>query len=89
MPNIGDAMDLIPHIKGGGGSDFTPAFSLLEQESDTSVVLAFTDGYIGVPSVKPEHLQDVMWILIDSQQRPASWGRAISIDRNSEAVTVL
>lgn len=89
VPDIGDAMDLIPHITGGGGSDFTPAFTLLEQESDTSVVLAFTDGYIGVPAVKPDQLQDVMWILIESRQRPANWGRAISIDRNSEAVTVL
>ena len=71
--------DVIPHIKGGGGSDFNPAFELLRTESNTSIVVAFTDGMISVPSTQPETLGGVLWVLIGGAVRPADWGAAIKI----------
>jgi predicted metal-dependent peptidase len=89
ISDIDDAMQVIPHIKGGGGSDFTPAFHKLEEEGDESVVLAFTDGMIGVPGSKPERLQDVMWVLTHPKyNRPAPWGLCIAINETDDSVTV-
>ena len=73
---------VVPHVKGGGGSDFTPAFDRLMEEGNTSVVIAFTDGYIGVPTTQPEALKGVLWVITDRGQRPATWGRAIMLDKD-------
>jgi predicted metal-dependent peptidase len=73
---------VVPHVKGGGGSDFSPAFDRLTEEGNTSVVIAFTDGYIGVPQTQPEALKGVLWVITDRGQRPASWGRAIMLDKD-------
>lgn len=61
--DVEKACDIIPHIKGGGGSDFTPAFDLLEKECFSGVVVAFTDGHIGVPETKPPLIRDVLWCI--------------------------
>lgn len=61
--DVEEAVDVIPHIKGGGGSDFTPAFKLLEEELYQGVVVAFTDGHIGVPETKPPLIRDVLWCI--------------------------
>jgi len=61
--DVEEAVDIIPHIKGGGGSDFTPAFKLLEEELFQGVVVAFTDGHIGVPECKPPLIRDVLWCI--------------------------
>jgi predicted metal-dependent peptidase len=90
LEGIEDAMQIIPHIKGGGGSDFCPAFRMLDEEGDESVVLAFTDGYIDVPATKPERLQDVMWVLTDPRyKRPAPWGLCIAINEKDDSVTIM
>jgi predicted metal-dependent peptidase len=73
---------VVPHVKGGGGSSFSPAFERLEGEGNTSVVIAFTDGYIEVPATQPEALKGVLWVITDRGQRPASWGRAIMLDKD-------
>jgi predicted metal-dependent peptidase len=70
---------VIPMLRGGGGSDFCPAFERLHAESNTSVVVAFTDGYIEVPPEAPESLQGVLWVLTGHGVRPAPWGRAIRV----------
>jgi predicted metal-dependent peptidase len=84
VDNIQDALDIIPHIKGGGGSDFTPAFDLLEQEQYDGVVVAFTDGYIGVPSAKPHLIKDVLWVLnsrnVDVDPTGGKWGEVLVIN---------
>lgn len=77
--------DVIPHILGGGGSDFSPAFDRLRGEGNTSVVVAFTDGYISVPSTQPETLKGVLWVITDRGQRPCSWGAAIKLDEDGYA----
>jgi len=73
---------VIPHVQGGGGSDFSPAFDRLMEENNTSVVVAFTDGYIGVPAMQPDSLKGVLWVITDRGQRPAQWGRAIMLDKD-------
>ena len=77
--------DVIPHILGGGGSDFSPAFDRLRGEGNTSVVVAFTDGYISVPSTQPETLKGVLWVITDRGQRPCSWGAGIKLDKDGYA----
>jgi len=85
---IHDALDLIPHIKGGGGSDFTPAFDKLEKENYTGVLVAFTDGYITVPRNKPPRIKSVMWCLADSDVDPTkgSWGEVLKMEEHREGV---
>jgi predicted metal-dependent peptidase len=86
--DIKEACDLIPHIKGGGGSDFTPAFDLLEEESFNGVVIAFTDGHIGVPQCKPPLLKDVLWCIEptskggfgDVDPTHGRWGQVLLMD---------
>jgi len=71
--DVEEAIDMAGNIKGGGGSDFTPAFDLLEEEQYEGVVIAFTDGHIGVPSCKPPLIKDVLWCLEPSPSKHA-WG---------------
>jgi predicted metal-dependent peptidase len=82
VDRIDNVEALIPHVKGGGGSSFTPAFDRLAEEGNTSVVVAFTDGYIDVPALQPDSLKGVLWVITDRGQRPASWGRAIQLDKD-------
>jgi predicted metal-dependent peptidase len=79
---------VIPNVKGGGGSDFNPAFDRLRTEGNTSVVVAFTDGYIGVPSMQPETLKGVLWVVTQHGVRPAPWGQAIKLDKDGYAEDV-
>jgi len=79
---------VIPNIKGGGGSDFNPAFDRLRSEGNNSVVVAFTDGYIGVPATQPESLKGVLWVLTQHSTRPANWGQAIKLDKDGYAEDV-
>jgi predicted metal-dependent peptidase len=69
-------------VKGGGGSDFRPAFDLLVDEGYQGVVIAFTDGYIGVPQTKPHHLRDCLWIIWEGDVDPTSggWGEVLKVD---------
>lgn len=79
-----EVSDIEPFVKGGGGSDFTPAFNLLQQENFRGVVVAFTDGYIGVPTVSPLHMQDTIWVLTSHGTNPTGgkWGRVLRLDKD-------
>lgn len=72
-------------VLGGGGSDFRPAFDRLVEEEYEGVVVAFTDGYIGVPEVKPTHIREVLWVIWEGDVHPTewmhnrTWGQAIRI----------
>jgi predicted metal-dependent peptidase len=61
--DVKEATDMIGKIKGGGGSNFTPGFDHLETECFQGVVVAFTDGHIGVPDCKPPLIRDVLWCI--------------------------
>lgn len=82
VEGIEDALEIIPHIKGGGGSCFRPAFEKLDKESYDGVMVCFTDGYIGVPNVKPMHLKAVLWVLAGSDIDPTGgkWGEVLKIN---------
>ena len=80
--------DLEDAFKGGGGSDFGPAFDLLTDEGYEGVVVAFTDGYIGVPGVKPVHLRDCLWVIGPGDQDPThgKWGQVLEVDAEGYAI---
>jgi len=87
VDGIEDALDVIPHIKGGGGSDFGPAFKRMEDECYEGVVVAFTDGYIGVPNVKPPHLKACLWVLAGGDVDPSGgrWGEVLKINDEADS----
>lgn len=83
--DVTDAGDI--DVAGGGGSDFRPAFELLDEEGYEGVVVAFTDGYISVPSTKPQHVRDCLWVIWGGDVDPTSgrWGEVIYIDAEGYA----
>ena len=87
VDNIEDALEVIPHIKGGGGSDFCPAFKRLEEESYTGVVVSFTDGYIDVPNLKPLTIKAVLWVLDEGDSDPTGgkWGEVLRVNDKETA----
>jgi predicted metal-dependent peptidase len=86
--DVKEAVDMIGEIKGGGGSDFNPAFDYLEEEMFNGVVVCFTDGYIGVPDLKPPHIKDVLWCIepskknsfADKDPTEGRWGQVLLME---------
>ena len=78
---IEDEEDLEDAFKGGGGSDFRPGFELLDEEGYKGVVVAFTDGYIDVPEVKPANLRDCLWVIGEHDVDPTrgKWGSVLKM----------
>lgn len=72
-------------VKGGGGSDFRPAFDRLDDEQFTGIVVAFTDGVIQVPAEMPLHLRGVLWVIWKRDQPPARWGDSVIVDKDGMA----
>ena len=62
------------NAKGGGGSDFRPAFKKLrELGDDFNCVIAFTDSYISVPTYPPPY--PTLWVLTpDADKNFCDWG---------------
>lgn len=73
-------------VRGGGGSDFRPAFDRLHEEEYEGVVIAFTDGYISVPNLKPTHIRDCLWVIWEGDVDPTSgsWGEVIRIGKDGK-----
>jgi predicted metal-dependent peptidase len=82
---VEDAYELANnHLAGGGGSNFIPAFDKLQEEGYDGVVIAFTDGDIAVPSVKPENLRGVLWCIYENCHSPTdAYGETIQIPREA------
>lgn len=77
-------------VKGGGGSDFNPAFDLLVEEGYEGVVIAFTDGCIGVPETKPGAIKDTLWCIWPSERgdrdpTEGAWGDVLRVDEEGFA----
>jgi len=82
--DIDDALEMIPHIKGGGGSDFRPAFKLLEDENYDGIIVSFSDGYIDVPESKPALIKAVLWVIAGGDADPThgKWGEVLHVNEN-------
>jgi predicted metal-dependent peptidase len=81
--DVKQAIDMAGQIKGGGGSDFSPAFALLEEEQYEGVVVAFTDGAIGVPQTPPPLMKAVLWCIkkgSDVDPTRGRWGEVLVMD---------
>ena len=79
---VEDAYELAEHLAGGGGSNFNPAFEKLQTDGFDGVVIAFTDGDICVPAVKPENLRGVLWCIYEGCHAPTeAYGQTILIPR--------
>ena len=73
-----DALEI--EMKGGGGSNFNPAFAMLDEEGFDGAVIAFTDGMICVPEEMPVNLKGVLWLTGEDMQPPTtSWGEHIAV----------
>lgn len=68
-------------IKGGGGTDFRPAFkAVMKQREKPEVIIFATDGMGPAPSSPPIGVK-VIWLLIGSYKKsPCEWGEHIEID---------
>jgi predicted metal-dependent peptidase len=80
--------DIKDQVKGGGGSDFSPAFELFNEEGWDGVVVAFTDGMIGVPAECPESIRGVLWVMNEGEQPPTrAWGDTLFIGPDGKVTT--
>lgn len=71
----GDPVALNP--KGGGGTDFNPAFDLVAKDySDSAVMIYFTDGYGDFPRQAPSF--PVLWITYGLEPRNYPFGEVIA-----------
>ena len=70
--SLREAQELAGKVQGGGGSDFNPAFDVITRPD--SLILAFTDGAIDVPSEAPRN--NTLWVLTPKGQDPTGgqWG---------------
>lgn len=75
--------DACSSLKGGGGTDMTPAFTKLsERKPQPEVVIVLTDGWIGsgYPTVEPDWCRTVWCVVGESAQHPCPWGETIIVD---------
>jgi predicted metal-dependent peptidase len=70
-------------LKGGGGTDMTPAFTALaDRKPRPEVVIVLTDGYIGDghPAVEPDWCRTVWCVVGENTERCCPWGEWIHVD---------
>ena len=81
MVKVSSIREAVANLKGGGGTDFRPAFEAAEKLSPKPNVLIFaTDGYGPAPAAPPFGMK-VVWLLIGKNApKPAVWGDEINID---------
>jgi predicted metal-dependent peptidase len=73
--------EVLPLLKGGGGTDFRPVFdALLGKKPRAEVIVFVTDGYGPAPVAPPPGV-NVIWLLTGRYvQTPAPWGRVIRVE---------
>ena len=70
--------DLVPAIKGGGGTDFRPVFEWVREQGILPSALVFlTDGMGTYPDQPPPY--PVLWVLSPQHEKPP-WGKHTVID---------
>lgn len=85
MKPIATVKDAMKLLKGGGGTDFRPAFNALKKLRPAPHIVAFmTDGYGPAPDVAPPGMKTI-WLLVGGNDKaPASWGETIVIEREEK-----
>jgi predicted metal-dependent peptidase len=78
VSTVRDAMRL---LKGGGGTDFRPAFEALSAVKPRPEVVIFaTDGYGPAPHVQPPGMNTI-WLLVGGNKNPpAQWGDVVVVE---------
>jgi predicted metal-dependent peptidase len=76
--------DLVPMVKGGGGTDFRPIFEEVSKPSRRfqrpDVLIFCTDGCGPAPEHPPVGMV-VIWVLIGKYKKtPATWGEVIEVE---------
>lgn len=79
---IENVYELVKDMRGGGGSDYCPAFDILKKDGFRGICVAITDGYIAVPDERPEDLRGMLWVLHKNGAAPCKWGDVIRIDKH-------
>ena len=72
--------ELRPNLLGGGGTDFRPAFTALQQlplKDRPDVVVFATDGYGVYPSTEPSWKH--IWLVVDGRV-DVNWGKKIQVE---------
>ena len=64
-------------VTGGGGTDFRPVFSYIDEHSELApnLLIFFTDGYGGYPERPPPY--PVMWLLTSDGWCGVEWGQQV------------
>lgn len=70
-------------IHGGGGTDFTPAFNIIDEKMHQEnlkpdLVVYFTDGYGTFPQHEPEY--PVIWVSTHSDKSHYPWGKVVLME---------
>lgn len=84
VSDVRTVRELLGKLKGGGGTDFRPAFdALLARRQRPDVVIFATDGYGPAPEKEPI---PTIWLLIGKDPpKPAEWGAYVVVDDAGEA----
>jgi predicted metal-dependent peptidase len=77
---VANVRDMAKLLKGGGGTDFRPAFEALSKKRPRPEVIVFaTDGYGPAPEVAPAGMRTI-WLLVGgNEDAPAAWGDKIVV----------
>jgi predicted metal-dependent peptidase len=65
-------------VRGFGGSDLSPAMSMLADDPLVRAVVVITDGEIALPAAPPPY--DVLWVLPRAAPFNPPYGRVIAMD---------
>lgn len=77
---VANVRDMAKLLKGGGGTDFRPAFAALEAKKPRPEIIVFaTDGYGPAPEFPPHGIKTI-WLLVGGNENaPAAWGDTIVV----------
>lgn len=78
LKKVRSIQEAVSLVKGGGGTDFRPAFEAIAPDKPDLVVFA-TDGYGTAPATPPPF--KVIWLLVGKPRKaPAEWGEVVELD---------
>jgi predicted metal-dependent peptidase len=76
--------EVMPLLKGGGGTNFIPLFkAAMEVKDKPDVIIVLTDGMATIPDEPPNDV-DVIWVLIGRYKvSTMPWGRCVVVDEEA------